>query len=35
MLNYIHSELDKLAPNGSTPTGLTIDAIAARAQAAF
>jgi phosphate-selective porin OprO/OprP len=34
-LNYIHSDLDKRAANGSTQAGVRIDAIAARAQTQF
>lgn len=34
-LNYIHSDLDKLATNGSTKAGVKIDAIALRTQAFF
>ena len=35
LLNYIHSDLDKLATNGSTPARVKIDAVALRAQVFF
>ena len=35
LLDYVHSDLHKLATNGVTPAGLTIDAVALRTQVAF
>lgn len=35
ILDYVHTEVNKLSANGVTPAGLTMDAIVARTQVAF